>query len=190
MARGSCAAIDRPDRVLEGSAAGRASPPFPATGVPQAHQVNNVETLACLPHIIERGPEWFSSIGTPGSDGPKLYQVSGPVNRPGCFEAPLGLTCRELIFGDEFARGMAGGRKVKGVIPGGLSVGILTADELDCMLDFEDPKKYGLLGLGTAAAIVIGDDADLRHVLANVCRFYAVESRLMHPVPRGHRLDA
>lgn len=156
----------------------RIKPPFPAIegAFRMPTVVNNVETLACLPHIIERGPEWFASIGVPGSTGPKLYQVSGPVNRPGCFEAPLGLTCRELIFGDDFARGMAGGRKVKGVIPGGLSVGILTANELDCKLDFEDPKKYGLLGLGTAAAIVIGDDADMRHVLMNVCRFYAVES--------------
>jgi NADH-quinone oxidoreductase subunit F len=156
----------------------RIKPPFPAIegAFRKPTVVNNVETLACLVHIIERGPEWFSSIGTPGSAGPKLYQVSGPVNRPGCFEAPLGLTCRELIFGDDFARGMAGGRKVKGVIPGGLSVGILTADELDCKLDFDDPKKYGLLGLGTAAAIVIGDDADIRHVLLNTCRFYAMES--------------
>ena len=71
---------------------------------------------------------------------------------------------------------MAGGRKVKGVIPGGLSVGILSADELDCKLDFDEPRKYGLLGLGTAAAIVIGDDADMRKVLENVCRFYASES--------------
>ncbi|MEP0842226.1 MAG: NADH-quinone oxidoreductase subunit NuoF [Phycisphaerae bacterium] len=156
----------------------RIKPPFPAIegAFRKPTVVNNVETLACLPHIIERGAEWFTSIGTPGSAGPKLFQVSGPVNRPGCYEAPLGLTARELVFGDDFGRGMAGGRKVKGVIPGGLSMGILTADELDCKLDFDDPRKYGLLGLGTAAAIVIGDDADIRQVLANVCRFYAMES--------------
>ncbi len=156
----------------------RIKPPYPAVrgafGRPTV--VNNVETLACLPAIIERGAEWFASIGTPGSTGPKLYTVSGPVNRPGCFEAPLGLTVRELIEGDDFAGGMAGGRKVKAVIPGGLSVGILTADELDCRLDFTDVLNYGLLGLGTAGAIVIGDDADMRKVLANTARFYAHES--------------
>ena len=156
----------------------RIKPPFPAVrglfGKPTI--VNNVESLCCLPHIIERGADWFRAIGTPGSAGPKLYTVSGPVNRPGCYEAPLGLPVRELIFGEEFARGMLGNRKVKGVIPGGLSVGILTADELDCRLDFEDPQRYGLLGLGTAGAIVIGDDADMRAVLVNVARFFSSES--------------
>ncbi|MGQ9649720.1 MAG: NADH-quinone oxidoreductase subunit NuoF [Phycisphaerae bacterium] len=156
----------------------RIRPPFPAVkglfGQPTV--INNVETLCCLPHIIERGAAWFRSIGTPGSSGPKLYTISGPVNRPGCFEAPLGLTVRELVYGDDFGRGMIGGRRVKGVIPGGLSVGILTTDELDCKLDFDDPTRYGLLGLGTAGAIVINEDADIRKVLVNITRFYAHES--------------
>lgn len=156
----------------------RIKPPFPAVegafGKPTV--VNNVETLACLPHIIERGADWFKSIGTEGSAGTKLYTVSGPVNRPGCFEAPLGLTARELIYGDDFSRGMIGGKNVKGVIPGGLSVGILSGDELDCKLDFDDVRNYGLLGLGTAGAIVINEDADMRKVLVNVARFYSHES--------------
>jgi len=156
----------------------RIKPPFPAIegafGKPTV--VNNVETLACLPHIIERGAEWFCSVGTQESTGPKLYTLSGPVNRPGCYEAPLGLTVRELIEGDDFGQGMIGHKKIKGVIPGGLSVGILTADELDCQLDFEDVRRYGLLGLGTAGVIVINEDADMRAVLANVARFYAMES--------------
>ena len=156
----------------------RIKPPFPAIegafGKPTV--VNNVETLACLPHIIERGADWFLSIGTPGSAGPKLYTVSGPVNRPGCFEAPCGLTVRELIYGDDFSQGMKEEKKLKGVIPGGLSMGILTADELECKLDFDDVRKYGLLGLGTAGAIVINEDHDIRHVLANTARFYALES--------------
>jgi NADH-quinone oxidoreductase subunit F len=156
----------------------RIKPPFPAIeGVfRKPTVVNNVETLACLPHIVERGAAWFNSLGVPGSAGTKLYTISGPVNRPGCFEAPLGLTVRELIYGERFGRGMIGDRKVKGVIPGGLSVGILTGDELDCRLDFDDVRKYGLLGLGTAGAIVINEDADIRRVLANVARFYAHES--------------
>ena len=156
----------------------RIKPPFPAIqgafGKPTV--VNNVETLACLPHILERGADWFLSVGTPGSAGPKLYTVSGPVNRPGCYEAPLGLTVRELIYGEDFAQGMIGGKKVKGVIPGGLSMGILTGDELDCRLDFDDVHRYGLFGLGTAGAIVINEDTDIRQVLASTARFYAMES--------------
>lgn len=156
----------------------RIKPPFPAIEglFRRPTVVNNVETLCCLPHIVERGAAWFKSIGTPGSAGPKLYTVSGPVRRPGCYEAPLGLTCRELIFGDEFGGGMLNGEKVKGCIPGGLSVGILTAGELDAKLDFDDLRKYGLLGLGTAGAIVIPESADIRQVLMNVTRFYAMES--------------
>ncbi len=156
----------------------RIKPPFPAVegAFRRPTVVNNVETLACCVHIIERGAEWFKSIGGPGSAGPKLYTVSGPVKRPGCFEAPLGLPCRELIFGDDFARGMLDNKSVKGCIPGGLSVGVLTEKELDCKLDFDDVRKYGLLGLGTAGAIVIPSDADIRQVLANIARFYAHES--------------
>jgi NADH-quinone oxidoreductase subunit F len=156
----------------------RIKPPYPAVkglfGKPTV--INNVETICCVPHIIDRGEAWFRSIGTPSSSGPKLYTLSGPVNRPGCFEAPLGLTVRELIYGDDFGRGMIGDRKVKGVIPGGLSVGILSVDEIDCPMDFEELNKYGLLGLGTAGAIVINEDTDIRKVLLNMTRFYATES--------------
>jgi len=156
----------------------RIKPPFPAIEglFRRPTVVNNVETLCCVGHIFERGADWFKSIGVEGSAGPKLYTISGPVNRPGCFEAPLGITCRDLIFGDDFGRGMKPGKKVKGCIPGGLSVGVLTEAELDCKLDFDDVRKYGLLGLGTAGAIVIPHDADIRQVLANVTRFYSSES--------------
>lgn len=156
----------------------RIKPPFPAIEglFRRPTVVNNVETLCCVTHIMERGAEWFKSIGPEGSTGPKLYTISGPVNRTGCYEAPLGITCRDLIFGNDFGQGMRHGIKVKGCIPGGLSVGVLTADELDCKLDFDDVRKYGLLGLGTAGAIVIGDDADIRQVLLNVTRFYSSES--------------
>lgn len=156
----------------------RIKPPFPAIEglFRRPTVVNNVETLCCVPHIIERGAAWFKSIGTEGSSGPKLYTISGPVKRPGCYEAPLGITCRDLIFGDDYGQGMIDGRKVKGCIPGGLSVGVLTESELDCKLDFDEVRKYGLLGLGTAGAIVIPQDADIRQVLANVARFYSHES--------------
>ncbi len=173
----------------------RIKPPFPAIegvfGKPTV--VNNVETLACLPHILERGVEWWLSLGTENSKGTKMYCVSGPVNRPGCYEAPLGITVRELIYGDDFGQGMRDGKKVKAVFPGGLSMGVLRGDlfpkapegqvdpaqdydELDCILDFDDVRRYGLLGLGTAAAVVVAEDTDIRDVLVNVARFYATES--------------
>lgn len=156
----------------------RIKPPFPAIEglFRRPTVVNNVETICCVPHIVDRGADWFKSIGTEGSAGPKLYTISGPVKRPGCYEAPLGITCRHLIFGDDFGQGMLDGKKVKGCIPGGLSVGVLTEAELDCKLDFDDVRKYGLLGLGTAGAIVIPHDADIRQVLANIARFYSHES--------------
>jgi NADH-quinone oxidoreductase subunit F len=156
----------------------RIKPPFPtitgAFGKPTV--VNNVETLLCLPHIVKNGADWFASMGTENGAGPKLYTVSGPVNRPGCYEAPMGLTVREVIYGEDFARGMRNDKKIKGVIPGGLSVGILTADELECKLDFSDPSNYGLLGLGTAGLMVINEDTDIRDVLFNTARFFSHES--------------
>jgi NADH-quinone oxidoreductase subunit F len=173
----------------------RIKPPFPAVEglFRKPTVVNNVETLACLPPILTRGVEWWLSLGTENSKGPKMYCISGPVNRPGCYEAPLGLSCRELIYGADFGGGLREGKKVKAVYPGGLSMGVLRGDvfpkapdgqvdpredydELDCRLDFDDPRRYGLLGLGTAAAVVVPEDTDLRDVLLNVARFYAEES--------------
>jgi len=173
----------------------RIKPPFPAVegAFRQPTVVNNVETLACLPHILTRGLDWWLSLGTEASKGPKMYCISGPVNKPGCYEAPLGITVRELIYSDDFGGGMHAGKKVKGVFPGGLSVGILRGDifpkppegqvdpakdydELDCVLDFDVPRRYGLLGLGTAASVVVPEDVDIRDVLVNVTRFYAHES--------------
>ncbi|MFH0981275.1 MAG: NADH-quinone oxidoreductase subunit NuoF [Planctomycetota bacterium] len=156
----------------------RIKPPFPAVEglFRRPTVVNNVETLCNVPHIIERGADWFKSIGPPGSHGPKLFCVCGPVDRPGCFEGPMTLTLRDLIFGDEYARGMREGKRVKAVFPGGISMGVITADELEMRMDFRDPVNYGLLGLGTAAAVVIDDATDIRAVLRNVARFFAMES--------------
>jgi NADH-quinone oxidoreductase subunit F len=156
----------------------RIKPPFPAIeglfGQPTV--VNNVETLCNLPHIIERGADWFLGIGTSSSSGPKLFCVSGPVNNPGCFEGPMTITCDELINGDDFGQGMKDGIDVKAVFPGGISMGVLTADELQMKMDFDDPRKFGLLGLGTAAAVVVNQNTDIRSVLENVARFYSHES--------------
>jgi NADH-quinone oxidoreductase subunit F len=171
---------------LEGKRAWpRIKPPFPAIEglFRKPTVVNNVETVACVTHIAARGAKWFKSIGVPpdpnnphdqGSYGPKLFCISGHVNRPGCYEAPLGITCRQLI--DDFGGGIWKGRKVKAVIPGGLSTGVMTADELDTRLDFSDPMKVGCLGLGTGAMIVLDETQSMIDFLYNSCRFFAHES--------------
>ncbi len=156
----------------------RIKPPFPAVegafGLPTV--VNNVETLANLPHIMTRGADWFQSIGAGSSTGPKLFCLSGPVNRPGCFEGAMDMTCEELIYGDDYGRGMVDDVGVKAVFPGGISMGVLTGDELGMKMDFDDPRNFGLLGLGTAAAVVVDVETDMRDVLLNVSRFYSHES--------------
>src|SRR5437868_10442477 len=136
---------------LEGKRAWpRIKPPFPAVegAFRKPTVVNNVETLACVTHIVDRGGEWFKSMGVPpdpknlrdaGSYGPKLYCISGHVNKPGCVELTLGLTVGELI--DKYGGGCWKGRKVKAVNPGGLSMGYVTGDELDLVLDFNGPGK-------------------------------------------------
>ncbi len=171
---------------LEGKRAWpRIKPPFPAIEglFRKPTIVNNVETLCCVTQIFKRGADWFKSIGIPpdpanprdaGSYGPKLYCISGHVNKPGCVELPLGVTAREVI--DQHAGGVWKGRKAKAVVPGGISMGFLTADELDTRLDFAGPGKAGCLGLGTAAVIVIDDQTNMVDVLFNCCRFFAHES--------------
>jgi len=171
---------------LEGKRAWpRIKPPFPAIegAFRKPTVVNNVETLACVTHIIDRGADWFKSIGVPadpnnprdmGSYGPKLYGLSGHVNRPGCYELPLGVTCRELIDGP--GGGVWKGRKAKAAIPGGLSMGLLSESEFDTPLDFSSLQKVGCMGLGTAAVTVIDDQTSMIDVLHNSCRFFAHES--------------
>ncbi|REJ91360.1 MAG: NADH-quinone oxidoreductase subunit NuoF [Planctomycetota bacterium] len=171
---------------LEGKRAWpRIKPPFPAVkGLFQKPTVvNNVETLCCVTHICDRGADWFKSIGVPadpdnprdaGSYGPKLYCISGHVNRPGCYEAPLGLTVRELI--ENQGGGVWKGRQCKAAVPGGISMGLLSADELDCPLDFSGPGKYDCLGLGTAAVTVVDETVSIVDFLHNTTRFMAHES--------------
>jgi NADH-quinone oxidoreductase subunit F len=154
----------------------RIKPPFPAIegAFRKPTVVNNVETLCCVPHIIERGADWFKSIGTPKSYGPKLYCVSGHVNKQVCVELPLGVTTRQLI--DDHAGGIWKGRKAKAAVPGGISMGLLSADELDVPLDFESLRKPGCLGLGTAAVTVMDDQTSMIDYLYNCSRFFAHES--------------
>jgi len=171
---------------LEGKRAWpRIKPPFPAVEglFRKPTIVNNIETLCCVPHIIKRGKEWFQSIGVPpdpnnprdmGSYGPKLYCISGHVNKPCCVELPLGVTARELI--DKHGGGVWKGRQAKAVVPGGISMGFFSAAELDTPLDFNGPGKVGCLGLGTAAVVVIDDQTNMVDVLYNCCRFMSHES--------------
>ena len=163
----------------------RIKPPFPAIeGVfRKPTVVNNVETMACVAQIARRGVDWFKSIGVPadpnnprdpGSYGPKLYCLSGHVEKPGCYEAPLGITLRELV--DHFGGGVWKGRKAKAAIPGGISMGLFTEAEFDTPLDFAGPGRVGCLGLGTAAVVVIDETVSIVDFLHNSCRFFAHES--------------
>jgi NADH-quinone oxidoreductase subunit F len=163
----------------------RIKPPFPAVegAFRKPTVVNNVETLACVTHIVGRGVEWFKSIGVPpdpknprdaGSYGPKLYCISGHVNKPCCVELPLGISVRELI--DKYGGGVWKNRKAKGCIPGGISMGIMTEKEFDTPLDFNGPGRVGCLGLGTAAVTVFDETTSIVDVLYNICRFFSHES--------------
>jgi NADH-quinone oxidoreductase subunit F len=163
----------------------RIKPPFPAVegAFRKPTVVNNVETVACVKQIVDRGADWFRSIGVPpdpnnprdpGSFGPKLYCLSGHVEKPGCYEAPLGITVNELI--DHYGGGVWKGRQAKAAIPGGISMGLLTADEFDCPLDFAGPGKYDCLGLGTAAVVVVDETVPIVDFLHNSCQFFAHES--------------
>jgi NADH-quinone oxidoreductase subunit F len=169
---------------LEGKRAWpRIKPPFPAIegAFRKPTVVNNIETMACVPHIVNRGADWFKSMGVPstgpkdpGSYGPKLYCISGHVTKPGCYEIPMGITCRELI--EKYGGGVWKGRKGKAAIPGGLSMGLLTEKEFDTPLDFSGPGKVGCLGLGTAAVTVMDETVSMVDYLYNACRFFAHES--------------
>jgi NADH-quinone oxidoreductase subunit F len=153
----------------------RNKPPFPAIAGAFARPtvINNVETLALVPLIIDKGPAWFKTMGTPKSPGPKLFGMSGHVNRPGVYENELGITLEQSI---EMAGGMKGG-KYKGAICGGISMGVLGPDQLDIKLDFDDVRfRGGCLGLGTAGMIVMNEHTDMVAALRNCVRFYAHES--------------
>jgi NADH-quinone oxidoreductase subunit F len=150
-------------------------PPFPAIkgAFGQPTTVNNVETLACLPHILTRGGEWFAGLGTKSEGGTRLYSVSGHVARPGVVEAPVSVTLRAVIY--EHCGGIPGGRTLKAVVPGGSSAAILTPDEIDIPMDVDGPKSKGSM-IGSAGVIVMDDTVSIPDALMVVARFYAHES--------------
>ncbi len=154
----------------------RIKPPFPAVvglyGRPTV--INNVETLACVPSIVERGADWFASIGPEKNTGPKLFCVSGHVERPGTYEGPMGMPLREVI--EDLCGGVWKGRKLKAVIPGGSSTPVLTAEEAMAVnMDFDSLASVGSM-LGSAAVIVLDETVDIVAAAANLMRFYHHES--------------
>lgn len=160
---------------LEGfRATPRLKPPFPAVEglYNKPTIVNNVETLCNVVHIVNRGADWFLSIGKEKNRGTKIFQVSGQVVRPGCFEFPLGTPLKRIL---EAAGGMLPGRTFKACYPGGSSCCLLTKEEMDLPMDFEALSSVGS-ALGTASIIVMDDSADMVKVSARLMAFYQNES--------------
>ncbi len=153
----------------------RLRPPFPANaglfGKPTA--VNNVETLANIPTIIEMGGDAYHALGVPKNGGTRLFAMSGHLARPGVYEAPMGTTFRTLIY--DLCGGIAGGRQLKAIIPGGSSSAVLTAAEVDLKSDFDTLKAAKTMA-GSGGVIVLDDTVDMAWALYNVTKFYAHES--------------
>jgi len=156
----------------------RIKPPFPAAaglfGLPTT--INNVETLAAVPHILTRGAAWYKSLclSNPKSTGTKLFSVCGHVQRPGNYEVTLGFPLKDLIY--DMCGGPPAGRTLKACIPGGSSVPILTREETEaCLLDYEGVVERGSM-LGSGGVIVFDDSADMVYQIMRLARFYAHES--------------
>jgi NADH-quinone oxidoreductase subunit F len=154
----------------------KVKPPFPAThglfGCPTV--VNNVETLAALPWIIERGAATYAAMGTEKSKGTKLFSVSGHIARPGVYELEMGYPFKKFL--DEDCGGVPGGKKLKGVIPGGGSMPVLRPDELEGVnLDYESVQAAGSL-LGSGGVIVMDETTCMVRAAWNLARFFAHES--------------
>jgi NADH-quinone oxidoreductase subunit F len=157
----------------------RIKPPFPAVAglFGQPTTINNVETLAAVPHILNNGADWYKQFGradNPKSTGTKLFSVCGNVTRPGNYEVTMGFPFGEFLW--ELCGGAAGGREIKAVIPGGSSVPFLTAEESrGALMDYEGFVAAGSM-LGSGGVIVFDDQQDMVRQIARLARFYAHES--------------
>jgi NADH-quinone oxidoreductase subunit F len=156
----------------------RIKPPFPAAagvfGMPTT--INNVETLAAVPHILKNGAAWYKglSLASPKSTGTKLFSICGHVAKPGNYEVTMGFPLKDLLY--ELAGGMRPGRTLKACIPGGSSVPILDRDETEsCVLDYEGVVEKGSM-LGSGGVIVFDDSTDMVYQIMRLARFYAHES--------------
>jgi NADH-quinone oxidoreductase subunit F len=151
-------------------------PPYPTEkglwGLPTV--LSNVETFACMPHIIRRGPDWFKGLAqTETGAGTKIFCVSGKVKRPGCYELPMGVRLSEII--KDYAGGMLDGSEYKACLPGGASTGFLPKEHFDIEMDFEALKKVGNR-LGTGAIMVFDHKTCLVGATLNLTGFFARES--------------
>ena len=153
----------------------RSKPPFPvnvgAWSMPTI--VNNVETLSNVPYIIEIGASAYSMIGSKECPGPKLFCVSGCVEKPGVYELPMGTNLRDIIF--NHAGGIKNGRKLKAVFPGGISTPVLPADKIDCPMDFVSIQKFETM-LGSGAVIVMDESVCMVKVAYRALKFFEHES--------------
>jgi len=152
----------------------KVKPPFPAIkgAFAQPTIVNNVETLCCIPPIVTRGAAWFAGLGTKTQGGTRMYSVSGRVKRPAVYETSVSITLRQLI---ELAGGVSHSERLKAVVPGGGSAPILTADEIDVVMDVDGLKSAGSM-IGSAGVIVFDESASMPEALMVLARFYAHES--------------
>ncbi len=189
ITRGAGAYICGEETALMESLEGRRAqprirPPFPTEvggglfGRPTV--VNNVESLMCIPHIINRGPGWFASIGNPACPGPKVYTISGDVNKPGVYELPMGVTLRDLVY--KYAGGTTRNQRIKAVSPGALACQLLTDKHLDVTMDTATLTRppffndFGPVGFGAGGIIVYGEDCEILDLLVNASGFFARES--------------
>jgi NADH-quinone oxidoreductase subunit F len=153
----------------------RFKPPFPANvglfGRPTT--INNTETLASVPEILRHGADWFLGLGKPNNGGPKIFCVSGHVNRPGNYEVPLGTPFAKLL---EMAGGVRGGRKLKAVIPGGSSAKVLPGHiMMECTMDYDSIARAGSM-LGSGGVIVMDETTCMVKALERIAYFYFEES--------------
>jgi NADH-quinone oxidoreductase subunit F len=153
----------------------RKRPPYPAGwglwGCPTT--VNNVETISHVPLILRHGATWFKAIGTEKSTGNTLFGISGHVRRPGVYELPLGTPLRQII--EHYAGGMANGRPLKAIIPGGVSMPVLAADKIDVLMDHGSLQKAGTL-LGTGGIVALDESACMVRAAAVIARFFRHET--------------
>ena len=153
----------------------RFKPPFPANyglyGKPTT--VNNTQTLATIPKILEKGAKWYADFGTEKSPGTLIFSISGHVNKPGNYELPLGISFEEVI---DVAGGVLDGKKLKAVIPGGSSTKVLPAEIIqNCTMDYESLQDADS-ALGTGAMVVISEGTCMDELLKRISRFYYAES--------------
>lgn len=153
----------------------RLKPPFPAVkGLYDAPTIiNNVETIANIAPIVEKGGEWFAGLGTPQNGGTRIFSLSGHIKKPGIVERPMGYSLRKLIYED--GGGILDDLALKAVIPGGSSVPVLRAEEIDINLDFDSVQKAGSM-LGSAAVIVMHEKTCMVKACERIIHFYWEES--------------